>query len=243
MRYTLDVFEQFLKTVDLESYRERFTHIKTVEMDLPPKIQALDTIYEIYWDKSKNGATNPPSFDEYYDYYYTKNEAEINNFWDTTGFGKECDCFKRGLKARIYRTWASLITQIHAGYVAETVFGKDTVEQSTVLDHNGIDILVKYKNNDIKIQVKKDSKRPEISRMHGAEKNENGYFYIWYVLVQPSDYANPYYVKKPREGQLRDSVKAFVKYNKENGTLDRFDNGFVVFTTKEFELIKQEFDK
>lgn len=243
MRYTLEQYETFLKEINLAEYRERFTRVKTVEMDLPINIQALDTIYEIYWDKSEKESSMPLSFDEYYDYYYSKYKKAIETFWSTTGFGKQCSCFQRGLKARIYRTWASLITQIHAGYVAEKVFGKDSVEQSTILDHQGIDILVNYKNNEIKIQVKKVSKRPEISRMYKTETSEEGYYNIWYVLVSPSDYDEPFYKIKSKAGQYRDSVKAFIKYNSENGTLDRFDNGFVIFTTKEFELIKNEFDK
>ncbi len=56
-------------------------------------------------------------------------------------------CFYKGLPARIYRTWASIITQIHAGYVAESVFGKNTVTMSCEFDHKGADFQVRYKKN------------------------------------------------------------------------------------------------
>ena len=243
MHYTLEIFEKFLKEIDLNQYRQRFTYIKTVEMDLPRNIQALDTIYEIYWDVKEGRNDKPLSFDEYYDYYYQKNKKEINEFWGKTGFGNNCDCFLNGLKARIYRTWASLITQIHAGYVAESVFGKDAiVEQSTILDHSGIDILIKYKNQDLKIQIKKESTRPEIARMHSAIKNDQGFYNIWYIVPKKEDYENPYYVVKSKAGQLREALKTFIKFDAINGTLDRLENGFVIFTSKEFEIIKSSID-
>lgn len=242
MRYTLPVFEQFLKGIDLNSYRERFTHIKTVEMDLPKNIQALDAIYDIYWNKDHTGSETPLSFDDFYEEYYNRCKDDILSFGPKVGYGSDCDCFKQGLKARIYRTWASLITQIHAGYVAESVFGEGTIDQSTDLDHKGIDLLANYKNNEIKIQIKKESKRPEISRMHRAIPTADGFYNIWYVVPKQKDYEDPYYKAKNKEGQLRNSVKPFIKYNPENGTLDRYDNGFVVFTKKEFELIKKVFD-
>lgn len=238
MRYTYEIFTNFLKKVPLEKYREEFSKIKIVEMDLPRKIQALDSIYDIYWNMNEKGPTTPPCFNDYYDEYYEMHKNYINEFWQKSGFGVNCDCFQRGLKARIYRTWASLITQIHAGYVAELVFGKDSVEMGTELDHNGIDFLITYKGKEIKIQIKKETKRPEIARMNRT--NKNGYYNIWYVVPSEKDYNNPYYVYKPNT--LRNSVKQFIKYNPENGTLDRLENGFVIFTTKEFEIIKDTID-
>ena len=246
MRYNEESFTKFLKEIDLQKYKDQYSKIKTVEMDLPRNIQALDTIYNLYWNKTQIPQQEnnlPLSFDEFYNIYYNDLENNINEFWEKTGFEKECSCFKNGLKARIYRTWASLITQIHAGYVAESVFGIGNVEMSTLLDHQGVDMLIHYKNNDIKVQIKKDSKRPEISRMHSIDDNSsNDIFNIWYIVPSPHDYENPFYSIRTRAGELRDCNKQFKKFN-DNGTLDRLDNGFVIFTTKEFELIKETFDK
>lgn len=242
MRYKLSDFNTFLQSIDLQKYKDEYSYIKTVEMDLPKNIQALNTIYKVYWDKENEARDHVLSFDEFYDVYYNNCKEAINTFWDKSGFEKGCACFQNGLKARIYRTWASLITQIHAGYVAESVFGEGNIEMSTDLDHKGIDILAHYNNNDIKIQIKKDSKRPEIARMHVSDPKSKNIYNIWYIVPSPHDYENPYYSIKARQGELRDSVKPFTKYNKENGTLDRLNNGFVIFTTKEFELIKQSYD-
>ena len=245
MHYTLDDFTNFLRTVDLNSYREQFSKIKTVEMDLPRNIQALDSIYRIYWNNDYTLSGSIPTYDEYYELYYKSCEENIKTFWANTGFEMDCQCFPKGLKARIYRTWASLITQIHAGYVAESVFGNGSVEQSTDLDHKDIDILAHYKGRDIKIQIKKESHRPEIGRMHKGMSaiEKEGIFNIWYVVPNPNEYLyDPYYKVKARKGELRDSLKSFIKYNPEEGTLDRLDNGFVIFTQKEFILIKEAID-
>ncbi|MBI4359773.1 MAG: TaqI family restriction endonuclease [Candidatus Jacksonbacteria bacterium] len=49
----LEKFEKFLQSVNLESYREQYRHIKLVEMDLPKEIQAVGMLYKIYWDQKK----------------------------------------------------------------------------------------------------------------------------------------------------------------------------------------------
>jgi hypothetical protein len=131
-------FEKFLETVDLGSYRKKFMPIKIVEMDLPKDIQALDLLYKIYWDKRR--IIHYELFYEEYKKLYRKN---LELFRNKTQMCKTC--FYKGLPARIYRTWASIITQIHAGYVAESVFGEGTVEMSSELDHQGADFRITYK--------------------------------------------------------------------------------------------------
>ena len=238
-RFNLQQFEDFLRNVDLKRYREQYTKIKTVEMDLPKKIQALKTIYEQYWLNIDNRAV-PLSFDEYYELYWNTHEKDILEFWDQTGFGKECDCFKKGLKARIYRTWASLVTQIQGGYVAETVFGEGMVKMGTELDYKDIDILITYPDGSerLKIQVKKETHRPEIARMQKSQTKEaNGVAYVYYVVPSPRDYENPKYQrngKNYRQGDWKPFVKDFVKWNPEKGTMDRLENGFIIFTKNAF---------
>lgn len=131
-------FTEFLKTVDLKIYREKFLAIKIVEMDLPKYIQAISLLYKIYWQEKKLF-----TFDDFYKEYISNLNYLIEEFRVKTSM---CDrCFYLGLPARIYRTWASLITQIHAGYVAESVFGKGSVEMSVELDHYGADFRATYR--------------------------------------------------------------------------------------------------
>ncbi|PIP87185.1 hypothetical protein COW81_01610, partial [Candidatus Campbellbacteria bacterium CG22_combo_CG10-13_8_21_14_all_36_13] len=85
-------------------------------MDMPKDVQAIKALYKVYWDQKKF-----LSFEDFYQEYLNAQKTEIESFRERTTMCK--DCFYRGLPARIYRTWASIITQIHAGYVAESVFG------------------------------------------------------------------------------------------------------------------------
>lgn len=242
MRYTSEEFVDFLIQVNLSDYKDKYSKIKTVEMDLPRNIQALDTIYGVYWHKNLYTEYKTPlQFDAFYDVYFENCKENIMAFWYKSGFGNECDCFLRGLKSRIYRTWTSLITQIHAGYVAESVFGKGNVIMNSDLDHKGIDMQINYCDKLINVQIKKVTKRPEIARMHSHDAKIGDVYNIWYVVPQDKDYENPYYKVKNRQGELRDSLKQFVKFNK-NGTLDRLENGFVIFNMKEFLNIKYEID-
>ena len=234
-KFTLEQFSKFLGEIDLHKHREEYSKIKTVEMDLPQNIQALKTIYEQYWQNKDNRA-EPLSFDEYYQVYWDEHEDKINEFWDKTGFSKECNCFSNGLKARIYRTWASLITQIHGGYVAESVFGENSVRMGLELDHKNIDILVVNPDGSdrLKIQIKKETHRPEIARMQKNVTSADGVRDVYYIVPSRKDYENPQYVRKPRTGELRDCLKEFVEFGNEKGTLTRLSNGFVVFTKNAF---------
>jgi len=146
----VEKFEKFLESVDLRDYRKKYSRIKIVEMDLPKDIQAIELLYKVYWEEQK--------FLNYEDFYkrYLNEKAELaEKFMVKSTMCK--DCFRRGLEARIYRTWAGLITQIHAGYVAESVFGNGTVFMSAELDSQGADIRVEYKGHFLNYQVKKTS--------------------------------------------------------------------------------------
>ena len=46
----LNKFENFLESVDLKGYREKYSRIKIVEMDLSKDIQAIELLYKIYWE-------------------------------------------------------------------------------------------------------------------------------------------------------------------------------------------------
>lgn len=238
MKFSYDAFTDFCANIDLSRYRNLYSKIKIVEMDLPKNIQALDTIYSIYWGNTGNKKLIP-SFEEYYKIYSDTNRDKINEFWDKSGFGKKCSCFKTGLEARIYRTWASLLTQIHAGFVAEKFFGTNTVTMGTDLDHKNIDMLVRIQSGEeIKIQIKKETHRPEFARRHENQQDGAGVYPIWYVVPNIKHYIEqPNYLVGKRKGELRNSLKEFAKFNS-HGTLDMLPNGFVIFTPKAFaELI------
>lgn len=225
----LSDFEKFLESVNLKSYRDKYRLIKIVEMDLPKEIQAINLLYKVYWNKKEF-----LSFEKFYKEYLKKYSVDIEKFQEKTGMCK--DCFSKGLPARIYRTWASIITQIHAGYVAESVFGSGTVSMSGELDHQGADFQILYKGRILNYQVKKKSFSGEVRRGKGGVKNKiDGEFIDINYEVPSSDYfENP----KKKDGTYKLPYKRF----KDNKELKRLLNGFVVFTPYAFKQKKEEID-
>jgi len=224
----LEKFSKFLRTVNLNSYRDRFRPIKIVEMDLPKNIQAISLLYKIYWDEKKF-----IDYDDFYREYASRLRKDIEDFRKKILMCKKC--FYLGLPARIYRTWASIITQIHAGYVAESVFGNNSVEMSDVLDHQGADFRISYKGQKLNFQVKKETFSREVRKQKEAKNKLDGEFVdILYNVPSNAIFEDP----KTKKGELRKPYKEFIN----NKNLERFDNGFVVFTPKIFEEKKREID-
>ena len=223
----LEKFDKFLKTVDLKDYRKKYSHIKIVEMDLSKDIQAIKLLYKVYWDEKKF-----ISFDEFYDRYLKEKKKQVEKFRIKSTMCK--NCFSRGLKARIYRTWAGLITQIHAGYVAESVFGKGTVLMSEELDHYGADIRVEYKGRFLNYQVKKTSFSGVMSRKPLPRKKRIEGENIDIKYEVPACLSDP----KTKKGEFRLPYLRFL----EDKRTKAFENGFVVFTSYAFKRKKKEID-
>lgn len=47
-------FNEFLSGINVDALREKYRHIKIVELDMPKEVQALKSIYAQYWDNRKN---------------------------------------------------------------------------------------------------------------------------------------------------------------------------------------------
>ena len=223
----LNHFDKFLKTVDLTSYREKYKPIKIVEMDLPKDIQAIRLLYKVYWDDKKF-----INYDDFYNEYLKQYKGEIESFREKITMCK--DCFYRGLSARIYRTWASIITQIHAGYVAESVFGNGTVNMSAELDSQGADMQVRYKGHFLNYQVKKDSHSGVKSNRPLPRKETLEGEPIDIVYEVPTCLLDP----KTKKGEYREPYLRFLKDKRTTALA----NGFVVFIPEIFTKKKEEID-
>jgi hypothetical protein len=225
----LQDFTDFLKTVDLVGYRQRYSKIKIVEMDMPENVQAISLLYTVYWSERKF-----IGFEDFYKRYLKEHSTELEAFRLDTTLCK--DDFYRGLEARIYRTWAGLITQIHAGYVAESVFGKDSVSMSAELDYQGADIRVEYKEHFVNYQIKKTSYSGVRSpRPLSSSKKLNGErIDINYEVPNSFYFDNP----KTKGGNYRKPYLRFMNDTR----FKRLDNGFVIFTADAFTHKKVEID-
>jgi len=221
----LEKFDKFLQTVPLKDYRKKYSTIKIVEMDLPKDIQAIELLYKVYWGEKKF-----ITFEEFYKRYTKEKRDLLEKFRQKTTMCK--DCFYRGIEARIYRTWAGLITQIHGGYVAESVFGNGTVSMSRELDSLGADIRVNYKNRVLNYQVKKTSFSGVMSRVPLPRKKKNTGENIDIKYEVPTCLSDP----KTKSGEFRLPYLRFL----EDKRTKAFDNGFVVFTPDTFLPKKKE---
>ncbi|MGI9229329.1 MAG: TaqI family restriction endonuclease [Gammaproteobacteria bacterium] len=217
MASALSRFNAFLSGIDLDSLREKYRPIKLVELDMPRNVQALSCIYEQYWDKRHEW----PDYEDFYEIYLDSLHSVLEAWRKECRFSEET--FYLGLPARIYRTWASLLTQIQGGYVAEDIYGKGSVEMNAELDYAQKDMVIKLPDGvDIFIQVKKISWRKDAVRREVSDRKEIEIFYS----VPSTD-------KFKQDGEIR---KPFKDWEAEWGDrLEWLDNGFVIFKHKMFE--------
>lgn len=229
----LEKLENFLKTVNLQNCRRRFLPIKIVEMDMPKEIQALNLLYKVYWDEKRF-----IPFEEFYSEYARAYRRFLREFQIKTQMCLRC--FRKGLPARIYRTWASIITQIHAGYVAESVFGVGCVSMSEELDHNGADFRIEYRGHMINYQVKKETFSREVRAEKKTKKLLPGEFIqITYKVPDFDMILNP----RKRNGDFKKAFKDFKEIWLDTNKIKILDNGFVVFTPQVFIEKKKEIDE
>ena len=209
----LNNFNKFLGAIDLLRYRGKYAHIKLVELDMPRPIQPISLLYREYWERREEY----PSFEEFYKIYSAGLKAELEEFRRQAMFSEET--FYRGLPARIYRTWASLLTQIQGGYVAESIYGEGNVEMNAPLDYQGIDMRISDGDNVINIQIKKETMSREVrAPWHGLKKG---------VQIVNLIYAVPGRDRWTAKGDERVPYKRWRQTWE--GKLECLDNGFVIF--------------
>ena len=215
----LEKMNTFLESIDLEKYRAKYSRIKLVELDLDKNIQALRHLYDEYWMKRDNFL----SYDDFYKKYSCDLREELEAFRRDTMFSEET--FYRGLPARIYRTWASLLTQIQGGYVAETIYGQGNVKMSECLDRKGIDIQILDGSETLNIQIKKETMSREVRTPWQGMRHQERITFMYYEV--------PSRDPKTKTGKLS---KPFQDWqDKWDKKLCRLDNGFIVFLPDMFE--------
>jgi len=224
-------FESFLSKLNLKKY-DNLREIKTVEQDLPRNLNPLPIIYEFYWDN-----TNFVDYDEMFEEYWRRNFtpdgvwAFVKKFF----YGCSLSFVQEGFKARIYRTWMSLLTQFHFQYLWNAEVTSAPLESSAELDMDGIDGVIKFGGKKIAIQIKKVSFRREASgrRFASSKRKEERYELSGWVEV-------PYLVEDLRElrrkqesarckEETRERAKKILAYFGDEGYFQRLSNGFIIF--------------
>ncbi|MCM8829408.1 MAG: TaqI family restriction endonuclease [Candidatus Omnitrophica bacterium] len=219
----LEKFRKFLESIPLNNYRQEFKDIKWVEQDLPKEILPLTSIFSYYWEER-----NYLCFDEWFEKFWKEINANPESKQSLSEFKKyffdkeieEDGWFKKGFKARMYRTWISVLTQLDFCYLFEYICARENnkllLECSAELDIKGIDAKV----GEIEFQVAKISQRKE-ARTSGGKKKVITIPYAVFNIEEFKRKSESFRVKD-KEGYKR-ALYSFSKYFKV------LNNGFVVF--------------
>ncbi|NPA35017.1 MAG: TaqI family restriction endonuclease, partial [Chlorobi bacterium] len=160
-------FREFLSSIPMDKYRE-LREIKTVEQDLPKELNPLPWIYKFYYPEEEKPTF--PEFEEFFEKYWQSNLVHIEKFIRKYFYGCSLQFVYEGFKARLWRTWISLLTQFDFAYLWNDLFGTNTfLEASAELDMQGLDGLIHFSlERRIGIQIKKISYRREASQRRFA---------------------------------------------------------------------------
>jgi len=232
----LKKYRSFLESIPLNKYRDELKEIKWVEQDLPRELLPLASIFQYYWEERQF-----MDFDSWFDIFWheinqNKNSKEALKAFKKYYFDKDNNgWFKKGFRARMYRTWISVLTQLDFCYAFEyqcALNGKNlSLEANADLDVKGIDARV----GNIEFQVEKISQRKEAR----SASRRKSLVKIPYAVFNVEEFERK--ISSPRVNEknkisYQSTLKAFYKY------FIRLKNGFVVFSDYYLNIIINNID-
>ncbi len=227
-------YEDFLEGIDLQGYTS-LRKIKTVEQDLPKSLNPLPLIYKFYWEEKKF-----ISYEEFFSIYWEENLHSVMKFVKRYFYGCSLQFVEEGFRARIYRTWISLLTQFHFQYLWVELYGKEyPLEASADLDMAGIDSRILVKGKSIGIQIKKVSYRREASQRLFTKKQKklvDAICEVPYLVIDTEEVNRKLESRRTRE-ETKKRLSSLLSFFKGNFKVLR--NGFVVFKESYLEKIEK----
>lgn len=224
-------FEQFLAGIGLKKFRKKYKPIKIVEMDLDREIIPVYFIIKVYW---KNKEFLP--FNAFYKKYLAEYKKKLEKFRKKVQMCKKC--FYKGLEARVYRTWVSLLTQIQGAFVAAEVFGQENIHMNGALDvEKGVDFQIRHNKKTCNIHISKISQSREVRQARPKPKHllPGVHILLPYLVWRPSKTGRTHW----KNGT---PLKWFIDSQlKEAG--ERLPNGFIIFKTELLEDLKRAIEK
>ncbi|GBC91586.1 hypothetical protein HRbin15_00040 [bacterium HR15] len=217
-------FERFLSEVPIEKYRQELMSIKTVEQDLPRRLNPLPDIYKHYWTEED---AQFPGYEELFSEWWKSHLEPLDEFIAKFFWGCSRDFVYLGFKARIYRTIVSVWTQLHFCYLWKS-YCKSPLEASPELDIQGVDALVNLNGQQVIIQIKKETYRSEsrLRRRFAQQHAGRLSLEIPYTLRSAKDWYHSMF--HSRTAHTREKAELFYFCSSK---LQRWlDNGFVVFS-------------
>lgn len=128
-------YRQFLESIPLASYREELKDIKWVEQDLVHTLYPLASIYENYWE-TQNFLSFEDWFSSFWKEINLKQAQKLDDlkelvrahrkFYEDKINGDLNNKLFLGFKARMYRTWVSVLTQLDFCYLFKSICAKNS---------------------------------------------------------------------------------------------------------------------
>jgi hypothetical protein len=140
-------FQDFLASLVLQP---KASGIKTVEMDLKGRLNPAPLLDELFF-----GQQQWLSFEQFYKYYLHRYSAELKALANDMPW----DDFCQGLKARLYRTQFGLLTEYHAFFACQCIFGMQAVSRDPELDRLGVDFSISFAQQPYHIHIFVDNQR------------------------------------------------------------------------------------
>jgi hypothetical protein len=222
-------FENFLKSIPLDKYRDELMKYKLVEQDLPKDLIPLSDIFKYYWKEGKTAEF--PNYDEFFEIWWKEHLLPLDAFKRQYFWGCSHDFVFNGFKARIYRTLISVLTQFHFMYLwLENCELPLTVGWE--LDIKGIDGLVNNNNENIILSIKKITQRREAGDSgRFSSKQYSGYQHIIeiaYSIDEPSYFKDK--IARAKKNETRTLYTALFQLTSE--LQKKLSNGFTIFNSK-----------
>lgn len=127
--------------------------------------------------------------EEFYAIYTKNNAKQLNELYFQQYHNMTSTDFKKGLEARIYRTFCGFLTEATALFLTKTILSPEIVKRDMKEDKRGVDFRIFYKQKIFNIHIFIDGKRSnEFRKIKSQERNVdnmNGYHMDWsYSLSQ-----------------------------------------------------------
>lgn len=221
----LQTYRRFLESIPLDRYRDELKDVKWVEQDLYPELLPLVSVFRNYWHR-QNFLDFETWFEQFWGELHSNRESLIAlKAFKKYYFDKEDDgWFKLGFKARMYRTWVSVLTQLDFCYMFVYVCKKQgkhlMLEANAELDAQGINLRV----GELDFQVGKITHRKEARPSEEVIKKKITIPYAVYNIDEYKRLSVSPRVSEISKRKYRNAIQAFDRY------FVTLKNGFVVFS-------------
>lgn len=220
----LKEFEDFLESIPLEGYRRELLPIKTVEQDLPKDLNPIPAIYKNYWLPTIGKF---PTYEEFFGWWWENHLKSLDIFIRKYFWGCSYEFVRLGFKARIYRTFISVLTQFHFAY-SWLAYCSYPLQASADIDLQGIDALITMEGKIIAVQIMKETYRSEAKktgRFVQRKIKADMVVEVPYTITRPEDWKQK--EEKARKEETKEQAHLFYFLAK---NFQRWlSNGFVVF--------------